>query len=269
VADDEDNVLRIYDAEVGGPPLDAIDLSEVLALPGGGEADLEAATRIGDRAFFLSSHGRTSRGEPDPNRFAFFSLQLTEAGAHLAGTPYRMLLQDLMDAPALHAFDLRTAVARGQLSFEGMTATPDGALWLGLRSPVPRGQALVLQLGNPLEVMQGAAPRLASPHRLDLGGLGVRGLSFWHGSYLVIAGPAGDGGPFALYRWQGSGAPELLEAELLRGLGPEGFFSHEARDEVLVLSDDGTRLVGGVPCKHLPTAERKAFRGVWLALARG
>lgn len=270
VVDDEDNTLRVYDAELGGAPQAAFDLSAALSLPAGGEADLEAATRIGDQAYFLSSHGLTSRGQPDPNRFAFFSLQLTgNGGASLAGRPYRTLLSDLLAAPALQSFQLDGAMARGALSFEGMTATPDSRLWLGLRSPVPNGRAIVLQMANPREVMSGARPRLELAHSLDLGGLGVRGLSYWRGSYLVLAGPAGDGGPFALYRWQGSGQPQLLEAEPLQGLGPEGFFSHEAREEVLVLSDDGTRLVNGQPCKSLSLPEHKSFRGVWLVPGQG
>jgi hypothetical protein len=265
VVDDEDNTLRVYDAELGGAPLAAFDLSSTLSIAQGDEADLEAATHIEDRAYFLGSHGRTRGGKLDTNRLAFFSLQLTDDGARLVGSPYRALLQDLAAAPALHPFDLSRAVARGELEFEGMTATPDGKLWLGLRRPVPQGQALVLQLGNPKEVMSGEAPHIELVRALDLGGLGVRGLSFWHGSYLVLAGPAGNGGPFGLYRWQGGGQPQLLETRLLHGLGPEGFFSHEARQEVLVLSDDGTRLVDGRPCKRLRTPERKSFRGIWLA----
>jgi hypothetical protein len=50
------------------------------------------------------------------------------------------------------------------------------------------------------------------------------------------------------------------------GLGPEGFFSHEQRDEIMVLSDDGTRLVDGIPCKRLVDPTRKGFRGLWLQL---
>src|SRR5687768_12770455 len=65
VADDEDNILRVYDAHVGGAPLSKTDLSASLGLPLKGkkkrrapELDLEAATRIGDRAYWLTSHGR-------------------------------------------------------------------------------------------------------------------------------------------------------------------------------------------------------------------
>jgi hypothetical protein len=33
---------------------------------------------------------------------------------------------------------------------------------------------------------------------------------------------------------------------------------------VLVLSDDGTREVGGKPCKKLKDPRQKGFRGVWV-----
>src|SRR5688572_27491330 len=66
VADDEDNILRVYDADTGGAPLTQTDLSPALGLPLKGkkhpeapELDLEAATRIADRAYWLTSHGRS------------------------------------------------------------------------------------------------------------------------------------------------------------------------------------------------------------------
>src|SRR5687767_126916 len=64
-ADDEDNVLRVYDVDRGGAPLATADVSAALGLPLKGkkrphhpEVDLEAATRLGDRAYWLTSHGR-------------------------------------------------------------------------------------------------------------------------------------------------------------------------------------------------------------------
>src|SRR5690606_32840314 len=49
VADDEDNVLRVYHADRGGPPLARIDLSPKLALrkQKKAESDIEGATRVG------------------------------------------------------------------------------------------------------------------------------------------------------------------------------------------------------------------------------
>jgi hypothetical protein len=271
VADDENNVLRIYDAERGGPPIESFDLSGALSIEAGGEADIEAATRLDDRAYFLTSHGRTRSGAVDPNRFLFFATDVPGAGraAAVVGAPYRALADGLIAAPGLAAFDLRGALARGELELEGLTATADAGMWLGFRRPIPAGQALIVRLANPAEVVLGGAPRFDAPHALNLDGLGVRGLSSWRGRYLIIAGPAGNGGPFALYQWPGHGAPMRIEDRLLDGFGAEGFFSPPGRDGVMVLSDDGTRLVDGVPCKRLSEPGRKGFRGIWLHLARG
>jgi hypothetical protein len=271
VADDEDNVLRIYDAERGGPALEAFDLSDALSLASGAEADLEAATRSGEHAYFLSSHGRTRAGALDPNRLLFFSTSVPDSGwaASVVGTPYRDLATALAGTSSLARYDVQGAMERGELELEGLTAEPDGGLLVGFRRPVPEGRALIVRLENPAALMNGAPPQLGEPETLDLAGLGVRGLSSWHDGVLIIAGPAGNGGPFALYRWKRGKPPERIEDRLLDGFGPEGFFSHGDRNEVMVLSDDGTRLVEGVPCKRLADASRKGFRGVWLRLGSG
>jgi hypothetical protein len=269
VADDEDNVLRIYDAERGGSPIESFDLSSALSIEG--EADIEAATRLEDRAYFLTSHGRTRAGAVDPNRFLFFATDVPSAGrpAAIVGAPYRALADGLVAAPGLARFDLRGALARGELELEGLTAATDAGVWIGFRRPIPEGRALIVRLANPGELVVGGAPRFDAPHALNLDGLGVRGLSSWRGQYLIIAGPAGNGGPFALYQWPGHGPPTRIDDTSLEGLGPEGFFSPPGREGVMILSDDGTRLVDGVPCKRLSQSTRKGFRGVWLNLARG
>ncbi len=269
VADDEDNVLRVYDAEAGGLPRAAFELSSALSLEPGAEADIEAATRIGDEAYFLTSHGRTRSGKVDPSRFLFFATTVPEGGrgAQVVGSPYRSLVRDLLVGARDFPVEFHGALERGQLELEGMTATREGAVWIGFRSPIPGGHALVLRLANPGEVVRGGAPRFDEGNALDLGGLGIRGLSSWRGSYLIIGGPAGDGGPFELYRSQGMAKPVRVDGAELAGLGPEGFFSHDQRDEIMLLSDDGTRLVDGMPCKRLDDPARKGFRGVWLRLA--
>jgi hypothetical protein len=67
-----------------------------------------------------------------------------------------------------------------------------------------------------------------------------------------------------LYSWVGPGyAPEALSVDL-SDYNPEGFFTPETRDEILLLSDDGTRLLEGQECKSLKDPAQKRFRGVWL-----
>src|SRR5688572_6334377 len=83
VADDEDNVLRIYDAQRGGAAVatsDALaDMALDLAAAGGHkrakkprELDIEGATRIGDTALWITSHGRSSSGKLRPERLVLF-----------------------------------------------------------------------------------------------------------------------------------------------------------------------------------------------------
>jgi len=295
VADDEDSVLRIYDAERGGPPLYTVDVSGGLDLAKKPEkpkkkprkkpdrdpkrrkvpeTDIEAAAVVGEHAYWITSHARTKSGKRDPARFKFFATELPRRQGTQAplGGVYTGLVEDMLSDPRLAALGLELAAERspsdGGLNIEGMTATPDGKLLLGLRQPVPRGRAVLLTLDNPDALLRGEKARFGPPHLLDLAGLGVRALSSWRGSYLIVAGPGTTGATSRLYRWDGNGSPTHLHDVRFDALNPEGFFTPEARDAILVLSDDGTELIGGAPCKELQSSERKRFRGMWLDLGR-
>jgi hypothetical protein len=277
VADDEDNVLRVYDADTGGQPLASADLSPELLLytrKKAPELDLEAATRLGERALWLTSHGRSKKGKLRPERLRLFA---TTAPADLSpptlvGRPYEHLLRDLIADPGLARFDLARAAelppkAPGGLNLEGMTAVPGGGVMLAFRNPVPGGRALLVPLRNPGEVITGAAARFGQPVILDLGGQGVRSLSWWRGRYLIMAGHFDSGGPPSrLFTWTGQGEPELMSHIDLSALNPEGFFSPDQRDEILLLSDDGSALIDGQKCKTLRDPGQKRFRGVWVSL---
>ena len=274
VADDEDNVIRVYDALLGGKPVRRTNLSKQLGLERKGESDIEAATAWNGHAYWLSSHARNAHGELDPNRSLFITTDLPTLDAHLEvqGRVYRHLLDDLEQTPALQRYDLRHAAELapkepGGLNLEGLTATPEGALLIGFRSPVPAGKALLVPLLNPKDALDAGPLRFGAPLELDLGGLGVRSLSYWRGSYLIAAGPAGSHGPHRLYRWQGAGAaPELVASAPFVDANPEAFFTAEGNAEILVLSDDGNRLIRGKQCKKLDHKGHKRFRGLWLRL---
>ena len=102
---------------------------------------------------------------------------------------------------------------------------------------------------------------------LDLGGLGVRALSYWRSSTLILAGPSGDVGPFKLFRLRGATEVEPIAADL-SGFQGEALFADDSRDEVLVFSDDGTRELFGKPCKKLKDPQQKSFRAVWVRIPR-
>jgi hypothetical protein len=273
VADDEDNVLRVYDANQGGPPLTAVDVSPSLGLAkgkkkGAPELDIEAATRVGGLAYFITSHGRNSSGKLKPERLRFFAT--TASGQpQLVGKPYERLLEDLFADPRLSTFELRAASelapkSPGGLNIEGMTARAEGGVWLGFRNPIPHGKALLVPLLNPEQLIEGGSSRFGDPVTLELGGLGVRALSAVGARYLVAAGPFDSGPGGKLFTWDGGETAEPLRSVDVSGYNPEAFFSADPR-RVLILSDDGSHLVGGKDCKRAPVSERR-FRGVWAPL---
>ncbi|HEU4406414.1 MAG TPA: DUF3616 domain-containing protein [Polyangiaceae bacterium] len=120
-----------------------------------------------------------------------------------------------LDVPAKeNGFDVEGVAARG------------GRVFLGLRGPVLRGWATVLELR--LEPRKRGRLRLreAGPgrapyckHFLDLDGLGVRDLLPVGDDLLLLAGPTMDlDGPVRLYRWPGafgSRGPALLARDRL------------------------------------------------------
>src|SRR6185503_15218491 len=63
VANDEDNAIRIYLAGKPGPPIQTVNLSTFLQFGRKSpELDLEGAARIGDRIYWITSHGRNQEG---------------------------------------------------------------------------------------------------------------------------------------------------------------------------------------------------------------
>jgi hypothetical protein len=277
VADDEDNTLRVYDAHAPGAPLSASDLSLALGLVGKKgvkEADLEAGTRLGDRALWLTSHGRNSQGERKHSRMRFFATSTPQRGeaVQVLGRPYEELLTELLESPQLARFQLGRAARlppkhEGGLNIEGLTARRDRrSVLIGFRNPLPEGRALCVPLDNPLAVLQGQRPTLGAPELLDLGGLGIRAISLWRDEYLIIAGSA-TSEPRAprLFRWDGEHTPVPLTADLA-DFNPEALVPFEQEQRVLLLSDDGERPVGGTPCKDLRDSSRKGFRGRWVPL---
>jgi hypothetical protein len=273
VADDEDNVLRIYDGRMGGLPLGTVDVSSWLGLGGekrAPELDLEAATSFQSRALWLASHGRRSSGKIAEPRLQLFATTLAEEASnlHLHGHPYTRLLEDLLSAPQLSPFELEAAAlkapkAPGGLNLEAMTATLDGShVLVGFRNPIPHGMALVIPILNPLGLFEGQRAQLGTPKTLDLGGRGLRSLSTWNSRYLIVAGSYDSDGPSELYEWDGESAPKRISGVSLGDLNAEAFVTPEAEAEILILSDDGSRALHGVECKRLKDLRAKSFRGM-------
>lgn len=277
VANDEDNVLRVYDRVHGGLPTWSLNLSAFLGVdPKRPESDVEGAARVGDRIYWITSHGRNTEGLDRPSRRRMFAVHITEddAGIRLnpIGRPYERLLDDLFRDPRLQPFGLEAASRRAPktasaLNIEGLAAGRAGELLIGFRNPIPHGRALLVPLLNPADVILGRAARFGEPRALHLGGLGIRSLASWRGQYLVVAG-AYDGTPSSrLFAWSGgSDQPVPLHSPIWNRLNPEGMtaFPTARGEELFVVSDDGTQVVGKKPCKKLKDPWLKTFRTLTL-----
>ena len=277
VVDDEENKLRLYRSDQGGPPVKEFDLSGFLEVRGKSlEADLEGAARIGDRAFWIGSHGRNKDGKDRPNRCRFFAtdIKLSDGEVTLTpvGKPYKKLLDDLIADSRFAPFHFAQAATRapketGALNIEGLLAMSEGHLLIGFRNPIPGGKALLIPLLNPNDVVTGKPPAFEPAIQLDLGGLGIRDIAWHEGTYVIVAGPWHGGGPFRLYIWKGPGAlPEPLAVAHLDDYHPEGIVIYPGRglNAMQILSDDGKLELDGIPAKALTEPSRKTFRSFWV-----
>ena len=225
VADDEDNVIRVYNRRVGNMPLHSLDVSRFLHVdPKSPEADLEGAARLGPLVFWITSHGRNVKGKECPSRQRLFATTGSVSNGLVqlqpVGQPYTRLLQDLLADGRLSRFNLAAASKLppktfGGLNIEGLVATPDGHLWIAFRSPVPEGRALIVPLLNPLGVIAGEPARLGDPMLVGLDGKGIRSITYWRNQYLIIAGSRDDTGQSEMYVWSGgTDKPRRLAANL-------------------------------------------------------
>lgn len=277
VANDEDNILRLYRRDQPGGPVKQFDFEAFLDVRGKSrETDLEGAAPIGDRVFWIGSHGRNKNGKERLNRCRFFATDIGLKDGEVmltpAGKPCQRLLDDLISDARFDPFHFAQAAGRAPkepdaLNIEGLAATPDGRLLIGFRNPLPAGHALLIPLLNPNEVIEGKPARFDPAIQLDLGGLGIRDIACHSGTYLLIAGSFHGGGPFRLYRWLGPGAvPELLNVNFPEDAHPEALiiYPQEGVPRFQILSDDGTHLIDGCPCKELPDPNRRSFRSFWV-----
>jgi len=184
------------------------------------------------------------------------------------GRAYADLLRDMLAADTLKPYRLDAAARRppeaaGGFNIEGLAATADGKLLIGLRNPLPQQRALLIPLDNPDEVIAGNRARFGAPIELDLGQRGIRSIERVGSSYLIVAGPPADSGSFALYCWSGQAADAATPVadSDLKELRPEALFAILGSGRVQLLSDDGGVKIAGVECKKRPAA-RQTFRGL-------
>ncbi|HEY0551161.1 MAG TPA: DUF3616 domain-containing protein [Verrucomicrobiae bacterium] len=280
IANDEDNSLRVYRSDRSGPPVQSFQTGPFLHVdPRKPESDLEGAARVGDRIYWITSHGRNRDGEERESRYRFFAttFSVTEQGKvelRAVGRPYTRLLDDMIKDARLAPFRLGAAAMHAPkdtngLNIEGVCATPEGEILIGFRNPIPQGRALIVPLKNPAELLEGKTARFGAPLLLDLGGRGVRDMAAAGGRYWIIGGSFDGSGKFHLYSWDGgtNAAQKIPEAKF-KGANPEALlvYPEAPPNEFQILSDDGTRKIAGQDCKAIKDPARKWFRSFWIRL---
>lgn len=273
VASDEDNVLRLY--RQGQPEPFQVFAMDDFVEPDydNPELDIEAAAAIGNRIYWITSHGTNKNAKPRPSRHRLFATEIDSNAAEPVivpvGRPYLDLAEDLAQAPGLKKYKLGDAAKvapkeEGGLNIEGLAATPEGALLIGFRNPIPDGNALLVTIENPNDIIQGKKAKLGEPIELPLGNLGIRSIEAVSQGYLIIAGPPNNDGIFKLFRWSGikSRAPEPMGDIDFGDMHPEALFI-TAAGGIQILSDDGGRILEGQKCKDMPP-EQHRFRSLRL-----
>jgi hypothetical protein len=276
VADDENNILRLYKTGCGSDPIYSYDLTDFLKInPKHPEADIEAATIIEDRIYWITSHGRNKDGKIRPNRYRFFATSIKTKDEKIlispVGKSYQNLIHKLIKTEGIAQLELNSAAGLytanmtkqhrknlapkiSGLNIEGLCASPDGKIiYIGFRNPrrvdedAPKGKAIVVGLNNARQVTEKSKqPIFTKPMLWDLGGLGIRSMeySYFHKAYFIIAGPHNEGGNFALYRWSGrtDEQPKLVRQIVSQQprFTPEALITFEGSDRFFLLSDDGS-----------------------------
>jgi len=270
VASDEDNRLRVYDPSTSQPAITAWDASPWLHLSGRNlECDLEGAARVGNRIYWIGSHGRNKDGKYRSNRHRFFATEVTETPQgpqlRIIGTPCSTLVTALLTNAALASLHLDTAAAlppdsKGGLSIEALAARPDGSLWIGFRGPLAQRKALLIPLLNPNAVLEGHAPHFGPPTRLDLDGRGLRDMAWTGSEWILVAGATGgEQKGTRIFRWSGEGrSPSALDLPGLKNLHIEAVAvpPEQPVRRLLLCSDDSNLTSIGTP----------SFRSYWINL---
>ncbi|MBE9171703.1 DUF3616 domain-containing protein [Cyanobium sp. LEGE 06143] len=191
-----------------------------------GESDIEGLALDGDRLWLIGSHSLRRRkhndrkghpldmhDEQSRNAHVLGCLRLDGAGLPVSGqrlefdaaSPGDALTQKLAADSRIGRF-MKIPSKENGLDIEGIAARGERLL-VGLRGPVLRGIALVLDLRLAGLDDDGPTLSLAGCHcrYLQLAGLAVRDLAVVPGSddVLVLAGPSmTQAGPCYLYRWR-------------------------------------------------------------------
>jgi Protein of unknown function (DUF3616) len=249
-------------------------LADLVQLPGDEdeEADLEGLARSGQFLWAVGSHSlrrkrikpqhgdakalqRLARVQGQPNRQVLLRIPIEDVGgrpslvretvvsgqrhcAAVLGGSGSSLRDLLSDDEHLAPFLAIPGKDNG-LDIEGIAVRGD-RVYLGLRGPVLRGWALVLEVRPAADPAQPQRLHLRPfdddaayrKHVLNLDGLGVRDLCPCDDDLLVLAGPTMDlDGPVRVYRWLDAWSTDAQRVVRGEALTPEVDLPHGAGDD--------------------------------------
>ncbi len=277
-ADDENNILRVYNTNKGTLPIHSYDLTDFLDIdlehP---EADIEGATSIANRIYWVTSHGRNKDGQLRPNRYRFFAttveVQNEKVSINPIGKPCKTLVHQMLKNETIRHLELDKATRFDEiltkkeqkklapkekgLNIEALCASTDGkTLYIGFRNPLPinsdthQPNALVIPLNNAADVIEKQnEPIFGEPILWDLRGLGIRSMEYspFHKAYFIIAGPYDEEAKFALYRWSRDIDTQPVLVRQLSfeksNFTPEAIVPFTNSSGILLLSDDGSLII--------------------------
>ncbi|MBD2566149.1 MULTISPECIES: DUF3616 domain-containing protein [Nostoc] len=285
VANDEDNLLRVYQSANNSSGKTIVDLGQLLPAPTKIEMDIEGSATIDNIVYWITSHARNSQGELRPTRHNFLAVKFTVTGEEVnvlrVGHSYRNLLGDMLIKNKqikkfLESAELLPPEAEGGLNIEGLCSTPNKELYIGFRNPIPNQKSLLIPLKKPADLVNkaGVSADFGDPILLDLGGRGIRSIEYCeaHKIYLIIAGAFDNVSNFALYQWSGNVQenPELIDFTFPEDFRPESlFFYPDREDELQIMSDDGGAKRDGVTqCKDLENDSDKFFRSILVKIVK-
>lgn len=238
VANDETNVLSLYNRKNSGQALNSFDITSGAGGTAGEEFDLEGATNSsidynsGKRIYWIASLGNSSKGNLKPLRDRVIATDISGSGATATvsvksySTKMRTSLIAWGDAAS---WGFTASAASGMIAkridgfnIEGLTLANEGKkAYIGFRAPcVPlkgvaptttnRKYAVLAPVTNFEAMMDvsgssSVSPVLDEPILFDFGGLGIRSIERVGGSrYIIEAGLFEGGGTPAVYLWDGT-----------------------------------------------------------------
>ena len=269
VADDETNVIKLFNRNNSGLSVYQFDVNPYLNLSGT-EVDIEGSFRSTtnpNRIYWIGSLSNSKTGQARPDRNRIFATDIVGTGANATLVfvgYYGNLRSRIITWGDANGFNFTAKAATGiepkridGFNVEGLEMGPDGTtLYIGFRAPYVgsgNNNAVICPLLN-FEAWFGngsptANPTFGAPIVLNLNNHGIRSLGKnASNQYIIVAGSYAAEGTFELYSWNGqpASAPVLLTANL-SNLKPEGIVeipsSLTGSFQVDLISDLGSNII--------------------------